>query len=74
MRKTVMIAAALAAAAYLLRRSRRFGPIGAMAGAVLLEQAAAALRAPAAPAAAPAPKPSLWTRLTAPKPPGPDPA
>ena len=69
MRKTVIMAAGLAAAAYLLRRSRRFGPIGAMAGAVLLEQAAAALRGPAP---APAPKPSLWTRLTSRKAPAPD--
>jgi hypothetical protein len=37
---------------------------------VLLEQAAAALRGSAAPA--PAPKPSLWTRLTGPKAPVPD--
>jgi hypothetical protein len=68
MRKTVLLAAGLAASAYLLRRTRRFGPLGAMAGAVLLEQLAASLRGHAEPAPAagppPPPEPSLWAKLT----------
>jgi hypothetical protein len=67
MRKTVLLAAGLAASAYLLRRTRRFGPLGAMAGAMLMEQLAASLRGHAEPAPAagpPPPKPSLWAKLT----------
>lgn len=68
MRKTVLLAAALAGSALLLRRSKRFGPLSAMALATLLEQVVPVLRQPAASKAA---KPSLWARLTTRKPPAP---
>ena len=69
MRKTALITAALAGAAYLLRRNRRFGPLSAMAAGAILEQVVVAMRKQE-----PASKPSLWSKLTAPKPPAPAPA
>jgi hypothetical protein len=61
MRRTVLFAAALAGASILLRRSRRFGPLSAMALAALLEEVIPILRQSDAPTAS---KPSLWTCLT----------
>lgn len=64
MRKTVLVAAAVAGASILLRRSKRFGPLSAMALAALLEQVVPMLRQPGG-----ASKPSLWARLTTRTPP-----
>jgi hypothetical protein len=61
MRKTVLIAVGLAVTSFVLRRTRRFGPIG-MVSAIALEEIVKAVRAQLQPA--PPPKPSLWARLT----------
>jgi len=76
MRKTLYLAAALTGVSFLLRRTRRFGPFGAVIAATLLEEIVRALRhgqtpspvsapvsAPSSASGSPPQRPALWARL-----------
>lgn len=69
MRKSLLMIAGLTGAAFLLRRSRRFGPASVMIAGTLIDQVLGALRNQDG-AKVPT-KPSFWTKLTIPKPPAP---
>lgn len=66
MRKSALLIGLLSGASFMLRRSRRFGPIQAIVIGAILEEVVRRLRAEAGPKR-PVAKTSLWAKLVRPK-------